>query len=45
MKNTILKLKTIIAIGALVSLSACSSYTANLSESGLEQPIYPVIHF
>ena len=44
-KAMILKLRTIIAIGVLISLTACSSYTSNLSESGLEIPIYPVVQF
>ena len=44
-KAMLLKLKTIIAIGALISLTAFSSYTSNLSDSGLESPSYPVVHF
>ncbi len=43
--NTLLKLRTIIAIGVLISLSACTGYTLNSSEVGSELPSYPVIQF
>ena len=43
--NTLLKLRTIIAIGALISLTACTGYTLNSNEVGSEIPSYPVIHF
>ena len=43
--KSISKLKTIIAIGALISLSACSSYTLHSDEPGLAVSSYPVIQF
>ena len=43
--NTRRKLKTIIAIGALISLAACTGYTPHSSEVGLVIPTYPVIQF
>jgi len=45
MRNTILKLRTIIAIAALIILSACSSHSLHTNVGGLETPIYPVIQF
>ena len=44
-RATILKLRYIIAIGALISLTACSSYTLHSSEPGLAVSSYPVIQF
>lgn len=44
-RATILKLRYIIVIGALISLSACSSYTLHSSEPGLAVSSYPVIQF
>lgn len=43
--KAISKLKTIIVIGALISISACSSYALHSSEPGLEIATYPVIQF
>ena len=44
-KAMILKLKYIIAIGVLISLTACTGYTLNSSEVGSVIPTYPVIQF
>ena len=43
--NKISKLRYIVVIGALISLTSCSSYTLHSSEPGLAVSSYPVIQF
>lgn len=43
--NTLLKLRYVLVIGVIMSISSCAGYTVNLNESGSEMPIYPVIQF
>ncbi len=44
-RNSLSKLRVIMAIGALMSLTACSGYTSHLSEGVSAMPTYPVVQF